>query len=135
MGVKMVTGQKIEPTPIKGKAGSIPVKVQAANDGTNLYVRFSWTQPAGGAPKMDPDNQVKLTMLVDDNKVERAALSGCWESCHGDVRTMPGVQDDKKTKYATPGAMDLMQWASGGKVTDGSGAAVAGAAAGRSGAS
>lgn len=31
---------------------------------------------------------------------------------------MPGA-DDKKTKYATPGAMDLMQWASSGKTSDG----------------
>ena len=125
MGQKMVTGQKIEPAPIKGKAGSIPVEVKATHDGTNLYVRFSWDQPAGGAAKMDPDNQVKLTMLMDDNKIERAALSGCWESCHGDVRTMPGVQDDKKTKYVVGGSLasgkfyDLMQWTSKGARHDG----------------
>jgi len=125
MGQKMAAGQKIEPAPIKGKAGSIPVKVQAAHDDGNLYLRFSWKQPAGGAPKMDPDNQVKLTVLMDDNKVEGADLAGCWQSCHGDVRTMPGVTDDKKTKYVAGGSLasgkfyDLMQWTSKGAKHDG----------------
>ncbi len=125
MGKKMATGQKIEPKPIKGKAGSIPVTVQAAHDGANLYLRFSWKQPAGGADKMDKDNQVKLTVLMDDNKVERANLSGCWESCHGDARTMPDAKDDKKTKYIKDGSLasgkfyDLIQWTSKGTKHDG----------------
>ncbi|MEK7756903.1 MAG: ethylbenzene dehydrogenase-related protein, partial [Planctomycetota bacterium] len=93
MGKKMVTGQKIEPSVIKGKAAAIPVSVQAANDGTNLYMRFSWKQPAGGAAKMDADNQVKLAFMLEDNKIERANLSGCWETCHQDARTMPDVKD------------------------------------------
>ena len=37
--------RRSNPRRIKGKAGSIPVNVQAANDGTNLYLRFSWKQP------------------------------------------------------------------------------------------
>lgn len=117
MGNKMVTGQKIEPKPIKGKAAAIPVSVQAANDGANLYLRFSWKQPAGGAEKMDKDNQVKLAFMLDDGKVERANLSGCWETCHQDVRTMPDAKDDKKTKYVKDGSAsgkfyDLLQWSS-----------------------
>ncbi len=125
MGKKMVTGQKIEPNPIKGKAGSIPVNVQAAHDGANLYLRFSWKQPAGGAEKMDKDNQVKLAVMLEDNKVERANLSGCWETCHGDARTMPEAKDDKKTKYVKDGSLaggkfyDLIQWTSKGAKHDG----------------
>jgi hypothetical protein len=99
MGKKMASGQKIEPKPIKGKVGSIAVKVQAAHDGANLYLRFSWKQPAGGGEKMDKDNPVKLAFMLEDNKVERANLSGCWETCHSDARTMPDGKDDKKTKY------------------------------------
>jgi len=117
MGKKMVTGQKIEPNVIKGKAAAIPVSVQAANDGTNLYLRFSWKQPAGGAAKMDADNAVKLAFMLEDNKIERANLSGCWETCHQDARTMPDVKDDKKTKYVQGGNAsskfyDLLQWTS-----------------------
>jgi hypothetical protein len=126
MGKKMASGTKIEPTPIKGKAGSIPVNVQAANDGTNLYLRFSWKQPAGGgADKMDKDNQVKLAFMLEDNKVPGANLSGCWETCHVDARTMPEGKDDKKTKYVKDGALasgkyyDLVQWTSKGAKHDG----------------
>ena len=119
MGKKMASGQKLEPKPIKGKAGSIPVNVQAANDGSNLYLRFSWKQPAGGAEKMDKDNAVKLAFMLEDNKIPGANLSGCWEACHGDARTMPDAKDDKKTKYVKEGSLasgkyyDLMQWTSG----------------------
>lgn len=125
MGKKIVSGQKIEPKPIAGKAGSIPVSVQAAHDGTNLYLRFSWKQPAGGAEKMDKDNQVKLAFMLEDNKVERASLSGCWETCHTDARTMPEGKDDKKTKYVAGGSVasgkfyDLIQWTSKGGKFDG----------------
>ena len=118
MGKKMVTGQKIEPHVIKGKAAALVVAVQAANDGTNLYMRFSWKQPAGGGEKMDAENAVKLAFMLDDNKIDRANLSGCWETCHQDVRTMPDVKDDKKTKYVKDGNVaggkfyDLLQWTS-----------------------
>ena len=126
MGKKMVSGQKLEPTPPKGKAGSIPVSVQAANDGTNLYVRFQWKQPpASGGAKMDADNQVKLAFMLEDNKVDLASLAGCWATCHEDSRTMPGAKDDKKTKYVAGASVDsgkyydIVQWKMKGKPADG----------------
>jgi len=126
MGKKMVSGQKIEPNPQKGKAGSIPVQVQAANDGTNLYLRFSWKQPpSGGGAKMDAENPVKLAFMLDDNKVELANIGGCWSACHEDSRTMPNVKDDNKTKYVPGGSLasgkfyDLIQWKAKGKPADG----------------
>ena len=126
MGKKMVSGQKLEPTPPKGKAGSIPVSVQAAHDGANLYLRFQWKQPpASGGAKMDAENAVKLAFMLEDNKVELANLAGCWATCHEDSRTMPGAKDDKKTKYVAGGSVasgkyyDLVQWKSKGKPTDG----------------
>lgn len=125
MGKKMASGSKIEPKPIPNKAGSIPVTVQAANDGENLYLRFTWKQPAGGAEKMDKDNQVKLAVMLEDNKVPMANLAGCWATCHGDVRTMPDVKDDNKTKYVKDGSLasgkfyDLIQWTSKGAKFDG----------------
>ncbi len=126
MGKKIVTGQKLEPKVIAGKAGSIPVSVQAAHDGANLYLRFSWKQPAGAAAeKMDKDNPVKLAFMLEDNKVPGAELSGCWETCHVDARTMPDAKDDKKTKYVKDGNLasgkyyDLMQWTSKGAKHDG----------------
>ncbi len=126
MGKKIVLGQKNEPKPIKGKVGSIPVDVQAANDGTNLYLRFTWKQaPASGAEKMDKESPVKLAFMLEDNKIERANQSGCWETCHNDARTMPDAKDDKKTKHVNGGDVkagkfyDLIQWKSKGKAVDG----------------
>ncbi len=126
MGKKMVSGQKIEPTPPKGKAGSIPVSVQAANDGQNLYMRFQWKQPpASGGDKLDAENQVKLAFMLEDNKLDKASASGCWSTCHQDSRTMPNAKDDKKTKYVNGASLadgkffDLLQWRSKGKPVDG----------------
>jgi Ethylbenzene dehydrogenase len=126
LGKRIVTGEKLEPTPIKGKAGSIPVTVQAAHDGANLYMRFSWKQPASaGGAKMDAENPVKLAFMLEAGKVELANLGGCWSTCHNDARTMPGVTGEK-TKYVKDGSLangtfyDLLQWKSKtNKGTDG----------------
>jgi len=133
---KILKGEKLEPKPISGRVGTIPVTVQAANDGANLYLRFSWKEPKGGADKMDKDNPVKLAVMLEDNKVvakdskgkdvQIGAAGGCWGTCHTDARTMPGA-DDKKTKYVDGGSLangqfyDLMQWKSGkgAKAVDG----------------
>lgn len=121
MGQLISSGEKIEPTPIAGKAGFIPVKVQAAHDGDTLYLRFSWKQPkASGAAKMDDKNPMKIAFMLDQGKVAMADQSGCWASCHADSRTMPGAADSKK-KYVKDGSVsggvfyDLVQWRSGEK--------------------
>jgi hypothetical protein len=125
-GKRIVIGEKVEPAPIKGKVGSIPVTVQATHDGANLYMRFSWKQPpSAGSAKMDAENSVKLAFMLEAGKVELANLGGCWSTCHNDARTMPGVKGDK-TKYVKDGSLasgvfyDLLQWKSKtNKGTDG----------------
>ena len=117
LDLKRLASKEMEP---KGapKTMTYPVSVQAAYDATNLYVRLSFKAPAGGADHSDKDNEVKATVMFPNDKVTMGDQVGCWAACHKDARTMPGA-DDKKTKYATPGAMDLMQWASSGKTSDG----------------
>lgn len=125
-GRKISSGEKskntvLEPEPIKGKPGSIPVTVQAAHDASNLYLRFSWKNTGfSSGKKMDADNPVKLAfMLEEPGKVEYDSAGGCWATCHNDVRTMPGIKDDKKTKYVKDGSLangkfyDLLQFRSG----------------------
>ena len=95
MGKKIVSGEKIEPHPIKGKAGSIPVTVQAAYDATNVYLRFQWKDPAAsGGEKMDKDNSVKLAVMLEGNKVDMADQVGCWATCHQDSRTSRAKRGD-----------------------------------------
>jgi nitrate/TMAO reductase-like tetraheme cytochrome c subunit len=99
MGEKIVSGEKAEPTPIPGKRGSIPVNVQAAHDDANLYLRFEWEDtdhvavPFVDGGKMDPENPIKLAVMLATNDLEYAAQAGCWGTCHHDARTMPDTPD------------------------------------------
>ena len=101
MGKKIVTGAKegVEPTLIPGKRGSIPVQVQAANDGKNLLMRFQWPDgqhapaPFAEGGKMDPANNVKLAIMLATDDVEYADRTGCWGTCHADIRSMPFAPD------------------------------------------
>ncbi len=99
MGQKLVTGEKAESTPIPGKRGSIPVKVESSHDGEYLYMRFSWEDTIhvpvefaeGG--KMDPNNKVKLAVMFSTDDVEYADRAGCWGACHHDARNMPDAPE------------------------------------------
>lgn len=133
-GQKIVAGGKskstiLEPEPTKGKPGGIPVAVQASRDATNLYLRFTWKNTGfASGKKMDDKNPLKLAIMLEEpGKVELDTVGGCWATCHTDARTMPGVTDDKKTKYVKDGNVangkfyDLIQYKSGKgqKATDG----------------
>ncbi len=99
MGEKMVSGEKAESSPIPGKRGSIPVKVETTHDGDFLYMKFSWADTShvpvsfvdGG--KMDKDNPVKLAVMFSTDEVEFADRSGCWGACHHDAKNMPDAPE------------------------------------------
>ena len=127
VGTAIVTGKPVgvsktvmEPNPPAGKVGFIPVTFQATHDESKIYFRFEWEPPTIGDKKLDPNNEVKLTMMFDGGgTVDGADLNGCWGTCHMDLKTMKDAKDDKKTKYIT-GAdlasgkfMDLIQYRSG----------------------
>ncbi len=116
LDLKRLASKEMEP---KGapKTMTYPVTVQAAYDATNLYVRLTFKAPAGGADHSDKDNEVKATVMFPNDKVPLGDQVGCWAACHEDSKGMPKGKD--KTKYVTAGTMDLMQWASGGKSSDG----------------
>jgi nitrate/TMAO reductase-like tetraheme cytochrome c subunit len=106
MGDKIVTGEKLEPNVIPNKRGSFPVSVQAAHDEENLYLRFSWPQgehapaPFAEGGKMDPENPMKLAVMMANDEVEFADRAGCWSACHADAQTMPFAPANQKvTKY------------------------------------
>jgi len=105
MGLKIVTGEKLEPNVIPDKRGSIAVNVQATHDDEYLYMRYQW-QDTSHAPvpfaeggKMDPDNQVKIAMMFSDDaaredddmtgSVMYSGRAGCWGTCHHDAKDMP----------------------------------------------
>lgn len=112
IGDKIVNGKPVgssksvlEPSPPKGKVGSIPVTFQAAHDGNKIYFRFEWVPPQIGDKKLDPKNEVKLTMMFDGGgTVDGASLNGCWGTCHMDMRSMPDA-DDKAKSHAKAKAL------------------------------
>jgi cytochrome c-type protein NapC len=96
LGAKLVKHDKLEPTPIPDKRGSVDIKVQAAHDGDNLHLRFQWKAaahtpaPFADGGKMDPTNAVKFSVtLAEAGAVERVGQAGCWASCHHDAKSMP----------------------------------------------
>jgi cytochrome c-type protein NapC len=113
VGEKIVTGEKLEPNVIPDKRGSIPVQVQATHDEENLYLRFEWTDtghtpaPFVDGGKMDPDNPVKLALMLATDDVEYAEGAGCWGTCHHDLNTMPDAANDEVTKYLTESRTEI----------------------------
>ena len=108
IGDLIVSGEKVEPTPIPGKRGSILVNIKAAHDADNLYMQFQWEDgehapiPFADGGKMDAENPIKLAIMLTTDKeenpdVEYAERAGCWQSCHHDVNYMPHQPDDGTT--------------------------------------
>ena len=116
LGERIVKGGPLEPAPVKGKNGTIDLRVQAAYDATNLYLRYQWkTQNAYpgtehqylrfdgkewkvyGYPKLDKVVQDgkqpglyedRMSIMIDDGKVPGFANQGCWLTCHDGQRDM-----------------------------------------------
>ncbi|WP_209597148.1 NapC/NirT family cytochrome c [Ruegeria sp. HKCCSP351] len=95
IGNKIVAGGELEPTPIPGKRGVIDATVQAAHDDENLYIRLQWPDaghnpaPFADGGKMDPENQIKVAMMITGTGIELGDQVGCWASCHADNTYMP----------------------------------------------
>lgn len=113
MGEKMVSGEKAETMPIPGKRGSIPVDVQAAHDGSNVYFRFAWEDgehadvPFVDGGKMDPDNAMKIALMLTSDQPEFAAQAGCWGTCHHDMNYMPDAPEaDAIASSSVGGSID-----------------------------
>ena len=122
-GDLIVSGRKLEPTPIPGKNGTIDLKVQAAYDAQNLYFRFQWktnmNRPGQmhnyirfdgkawafyGGPRSSqkvrsgaqpPLYEDRLAIMLDDGRVPLFREQGCWLTCHNGMRDMPGVASKK----------------------------------------
>ena len=102
IGNAIVSGESekdLEPNVIPGKRGNIPVNVNATYDDENLYLRFSWADtehapvPFVKGGKMDPENPIKLAIMLATDDVEYADRAGCWGTCHADADSMPHAPD------------------------------------------
>lgn len=116
LGETMVTGKKLEPTPIAGKRGSVTVALQAAYDKEYFYLKASWpakergdfheylgfrggkwgtyatynNSPAVKAGKARLSYEDRFNVMLGDGKgVPDFNNQGCWVTCHNDLRHMP----------------------------------------------
>jgi len=89
IGNLIVSGQKIEPNPVK-----------VAQEGGSLHVRMEWPG-SDDPPPPDRDDQfeVKATLMIDDGSVVSARRTGCWAACHADMIGMPSESGADLTKY------------------------------------
>ncbi len=113
-GASLVKAGPREPMPVAGKNGSVDLKVQAAYDDRNAYLRFQWKtqQPHPGSehqylrfdgkewkvygfPRLDKVVQEgkqpgiyedRMSIMIDDGKVAGFAEQGCWLTCHDGQR-------------------------------------------------
>jgi len=116
LGDKLVQAGRLEPMPVTGKNGHVDMKVQAAYDTKNAYLRLQWktanAYPGSehqylrfdgkewkvhGFPKLDKVVQDgkqtgmyedRMSIMIDDGKVAGFAKQGCWLTCHDGMRDM-----------------------------------------------
>jgi hypothetical protein len=98
-GAKVAKGGKLEPAPIAGKPGSLPVKVQATHDGTRLYFRLAWKETGAVGSKLEPKYAARASIFLSDATVKEAVRAGCWGACHEDVEGMPAAGAAGQDKY------------------------------------
>lgn len=100
IGDLIVSGEKLEPVPIAGKRGSIPVQIKTAHDADKLYFQFQWkAQDLPSVAAMDADDAAKVTVMLDDGSVVEAARAGCWGVCHDDATNMASNSGEELEKY------------------------------------
>jgi cytochrome c-type protein NapC len=57
---------------------------------------------------MDPDNQMKLAVMMGTDDIEYVDRAGCWATCHHDVRSMPHEPDEAaRGGYADAQRLDM----------------------------
>jgi len=126
IGELIVSGERLEPMPVKGKQPTIDLSLQIAYDDSNAYVRAQWktlnpfpgeAHPFSryngkewkhyGYPKLDKVVQDgkqpgiyedRFSMLIDDGTVPNFDVHGCWISCHDGQRDMQNKAGKSEVK-------------------------------------
>jgi len=97
MGALLVSGKKLEPTPIKGKPGLVEATLQLTQDAEYLYFRVSWNDPQFvSGKKQDEKFDSKVAVMIGNQQVREFPVAACWGACHNDATEMP----DHKSKQA-----------------------------------
>lgn len=126
MGNRIVSGHKLEPTPIPGKDGYKELKTQAGYDDQYVYFRFQWKTQLKREGRMHNmlrfDGKTwkfygshrtnamvingaepalyedRLAIMIDDGSVQMFAEQGCWLTCHTGMRDTPEKASKEQVK-------------------------------------
>jgi hypothetical protein len=141
-GTKILKGNHpLEPqiAALKDRKGYIDVKVQAAYDDKNAYIRFQWTAAKNAGtehpymrfdgkewkkygetvwhPSVKEGKQValyesRLSVMLDDGKVPGFANQGCWMTCHTGMIDMPNeaTKEELAANTLLKGKSDLRKF-------------------------
>jgi hypothetical protein len=114
-GAKVVKGGKLEPAPVAGMAGSLPVKVQFAHDGSALSVRLQW-KATGTDAKQDATYAAHAALILADPANKEANRAGCWAACHDDSEGMASAGAAPQEKYVGASRVKLSRQGGGAAV-------------------
>jgi nitrate/TMAO reductase-like tetraheme cytochrome c subunit len=108
IGDLIVSGEKVEPTPIPGKRGSIVVNIQAAHDADNLYMRFQWEDGEHAAVPFVDGGWVPTTKMIRGWNTPNVPVAG------NPVTTMPITCPTNRIRPASMHYQDAstQSWAS-----------------------
>ncbi len=117
IGNAIVSGELLEPAPISGKPGTVPLTIQAAYDAEYFYLKASWPAKEAGIfhqyriyrdgkwetyashrgsqdvrdGKIKASYEDRFAVMLGDNQGRVAGFEnhGCWVTCHSSMRDMP----------------------------------------------
>lgn len=84
-----------EPSPGPIRKGAIEAVVQAAYDGTDLYVRISWPSEGAAWNSSEPGTLPERVSMQINEKEPLFAKYGCFISCHNSLSSMPDAASPK----------------------------------------
>lgn len=114
-GNEVAKGGKLEPSPIAGKPGTLPIKVQVAHDDSKLYFRLQW-KDTGTKAGQDQKYAARATVFIANPALKEAQRGGCWAACHDDSKGMPSAGAAPQDKYLGASRVKLSRQGGGANI-------------------
>ena len=113
IGNLISSGEKLEPAPVSGVPGFIPMDVDATYDDEMLYLTLSWVSPVS-YQSGDEQAPARVTVMLGAETLKLASIAGCWAACHNDMPGMPDEFSGEKLSKYLPGSRQKMARIGGG---------------------
>lgn len=127
MGATLVSGKKLESSPIKGKPGSIKASLKTAYDDESIYFQIQWKDTnfsseesiANKNVEKSKKSKIKVTLMLGDKSVKEFPVAGCWGVCHDDATSMASHEgDNKRQLYTSASRVKIKRTGGGDNIKD-----------------